>query len=193
MVATVKFADVAPANTVAVAGTVAEGSELPSVTTAPAAGAAPVSVTVAVDATPPMTAVGDTVRVFADGGLTSSVAEMLLLFKVAEMTAVACAATGDVAIANETDVAPAAAGMLAGTVAAGSELDKAMTSPPAGAGASSVIVLVATAVPPITLEAPRLSPARLPNCSDTDTTWSADTVTAGVVASGCPVRLAFTE
>ena len=80
VVETVKFAEVAPAGTVTLAGTVAAALLLDRVTTAPPAGAALASVTVAVDEFPPVTVPGLSVRVEigTGGGLTVNVAGWLL-------------------------------------------------------------------------------------------------------------------
>ena len=64
MVVTLKVALVAPAATVTLAGTVAAALSLESATCAPPAGAGPFSVTVAVEAFPPVTLAG--VSVSAD-------------------------------------------------------------------------------------------------------------------------------
>ena len=58
MVFTMKFALVAPAATVTLAGTVAAETLLERVTCAPPEGAAPLSVTVPVEGDPPVTLVG---------------------------------------------------------------------------------------------------------------------------------------
>jgi hypothetical protein len=74
-----KFAVVAPATTVTLAGTVAEPLLLASVTEAPPAGAGPPSVTVPVEESPPKTAVGFNVKLDSTGGLIVSVANCVPL------------------------------------------------------------------------------------------------------------------
>ena len=72
VVVIVKFAEVAPEETLTVAGTVAEASALESVTMAPAPGALPFRVTVPLDGFPPITLAGLTVREESTAGLTVS-------------------------------------------------------------------------------------------------------------------------
>ena len=77
---TVKVALLFPAGTVTLAGTVAAaGVPLCSVTAAPPAGAAPVNVTVPVEETLPRTVAGSRLTADNAGGLTLSVAWVLLL------------------------------------------------------------------------------------------------------------------
>ena len=67
-------AEVDPAATVTLAGTVIPDLLLESVTTSPPAGATPVSVTVPVDALPPLTDAGLSVTLLAAGAVTVSAA-----------------------------------------------------------------------------------------------------------------------
>jgi hypothetical protein len=95
-VATVKFAAVAPAGTVTLAGTVAAALLLDSVTAAPPEGAGAFKVTVPVEGLPPPTLAGlrDTAESLAPvGGFTVIVALRVVPFKDAEIVAVFVALT----------------------------------------------------------------------------------------------------
>ena len=146
VVATPKFALVAPAATVTLAGTPATVVLLlDSVTTAPPAGAAAVKVTVPVLEAPPTTLVGLTVTADKVGdagtGLTVKVAARVRPPKVAEIAGAVEAVTAFVVIGKVAVVAPAATVTLAGTVAAAVlELLRLTTAPPAGAPAVRVTV-----------------------------------------------------
>src|SRR5437016_13990068 len=72
------------------------------------------------------------------------------------------AATALVLIENVALVPPAGTVTLPGTVAAaGMLLDSVTCEPPPGAGPSSVTVPVRVDLPPVTLEAPRVSEVRI--------------------------------
>jgi len=76
-VVAVKFAEVAPAGTVTVAGTVTLGLEDTNVTTAPSGPAGPVRVTLPVDDAPPTTTFGDITTVDGIEGVIASVAVLV--------------------------------------------------------------------------------------------------------------------
>jgi len=139
-----------PAGTVTVGGTCAAAFELVTVTVIPPAGAIPVSITVAVDAPPPVKVVGLSVRVDITGGLTVSFAVLVTLPLAAEIVATTEAATAEVVIANVAVFVPAGTVTMAGTCAAASELVIAMSAPPEGALPVRVIVPVAD-TPPVTV------------------------------------------
>jgi hypothetical protein len=144
----VKFAEVALAATVTLAGTVAEIELLPRVTDAPPMGAGPSSVIVAVEfVNPPCTDVGFSVSDAAPaaGGTTVSVA----LFvpppvSVAEMLEVVVAVNPSTLVAvNVAELLPAATVAVAGTVATAMlVLARFTTTPPVGAVAFNVTVPV---------------------------------------------------
>jgi len=155
LVDAVKAAEVAPAGTVTDAGTVAAVVlELVSVTTKPPAGAAPVSVTVPVDAAPPVSEAGfietaDNAAAAAVGLTVRVVVRETLEFLAVIVTGVADATADVVAVNVPLDDPP---GMVidAGTVAAAVlELVSVTTRPPDGAAPVSVTVPVEVA-PPVT-------------------------------------------
>jgi hypothetical protein len=138
------------AATVTVAGTVAEPSELDIETTAPAGGALPLSVSVAVEETPPPTAVGLKVTDESAAG----VVEITTVFDTAASVAVIVddlfAATPSVVTVNVAVVAFVATVTVAGTVAhVVSELESATPKPVAPALPFRVTVPV-TLLPPTT-------------------------------------------
>ena len=145
----VKFALVAPAAIVTLAGTVAALVWLlDRVTTAPPLGAALVSVTVPCEVFPPVTVVGfkDSVDKLAGGGgggtgVTVSAAVRVVPLKVAEMVTLLFAVTETVVIVKLALVAPAGTVTLAGVDAtAEALLDRVTTAPPVGAALLSVTV-----------------------------------------------------
>lgn len=154
-VATVKFAVVAPAPTVTLAGTDAAAWLLDSVTVAPPAGAAPLNVTVPVEELLPTTLVGvsDINESVKGGGVpvgvTVRVAVPTTPPYVAEIVAAVAAATDVVVTVKLAVVAPAPTVTLAGTVAAALLLDRVTAAPPDGAGALKVTVAVEELPPPI--------------------------------------------
>jgi hypothetical protein len=106
---------------------------------------------VPVDDVPPGTDVGLTVTALMNG--VSIIRETLNVvpFKVAETVALWLVATGTVIALNVAVVAPATTVTLAGTVQFASLEANVTTTPPAGAGVLSVIVL--TEFPPPTTDA----------------------------------------
>ena len=133
VVVTLKFALVAPAATVTLAGRLATARLLlDSVTTAPPAGAAPVNVAVPCDALPPVTLVGLSAMLDSEGppgggggaldGVT--VSDVLALRRRRPLiVAVVVAVTDAVVIGNVAVAAPAGTVTLAGTLAAAFELN----------------------------------------------------------------------
>jgi hypothetical protein len=143
----VKFAVVAPAATVTLAGTCAAAVLLlDKTTTAPPVGAAPAKMTVPVDEVPPSTEVGFTESVLRD--LTTARLAVLIAPLFAVIVAVVFAATTLVVAVKVAVVAFAGTVTLAGTCAAAVLLlDSVTTAPPAGAGPVSVTVPVDPAPP----------------------------------------------
>jgi hypothetical protein len=144
-----KLAEVAPAETMTLAGTAADASELFSVTTAPVDGAGPFRLTVfAVDVTPPMTAVGYRMTDVNPTGFTVIGAVFVTPPHAAEIVAAVVAPTLLVVIVNFTDVAPAGTVTVAGTAADGSELLNVTTAPLDGAGPFRYTALEDDGTPP---------------------------------------------
>jgi hypothetical protein len=126
---------------------------LESVTTEPPAGAGPVNFTVPVDAVPPTTVLGLTVRPLPwpvrVGGVTVRLAVLPTPY-VPVIVTVVLPATGVVVTVKVAVVAPAPTVTLAGTCAAVVLLlERETTAPPAGAAAANVTVPVEE-VPPRT-------------------------------------------
>ena len=148
VVVTVKFAVVAPARTVTLAGTVAELELLLNVTKAPPTGAPPVNVTVPCAVAPPVTLAGfkDTANKLAggggaEGGLTVIVAVRVTPPNAAERTTGVAAVTGWFVMVKAALVAPAATVTPVGTAAtAGFALVNVTTAPPLGAALVNVTV-----------------------------------------------------
>jgi hypothetical protein len=104
----VKLVLVEPAGTVTLAGTCAtEVLLLCSVTVAPPDGAAPLSVTVPVELLPPTNVLGVLLNVESTGALTVSVAFLVTVPYVAEITTGTLELTGVVVIVNVAEVLPA--------------------------------------------------------------------------------------
>src|SRR4051794_16207001 len=116
LVVIVKFAVVAPAVTVTLAGSVAAPLSLDRLTAAPPLGAGLPSVTVPVEDTPPTTLFGVSAIDDSVAGLTVNAALFVPLY-VAEILAVAAETTGLVMTVNVAVVPPAATVALAGTTA----------------------------------------------------------------------------
>lgn len=160
-----KFALVAPAATVALAGTLAAVALLESATTAPPLGAALVNVTVPVEELPPVTVDGLSaieLRLAGGGtGVTVKVAVRVVVPCVAVIVIALEAATEVVPMAKLALVAPAATVTLAGTLATVAfELERLTASPPLPAALVSVTVPVAP-LPPTTLVGLTASDERL--------------------------------
>ena len=160
----VKFALVAPAATVTLAGGVALVLLLESATTAPPPGAAPVRVTVPCELLPPVTLVGFSAREdkLAGGGgggtgLTVSVAVRAVPLKEAEIVTLFVVLTVVVLMVKLAMLAPAATVTLAGVEATlGLLLDSVTTAPPLGAALLRVTV-PCDVLPPTRLFGFRLS------------------------------------
>lgn len=134
VVVTWNVADVEPASTVTVAGTVAEGSLDVSVTVVPPVGAMPVSVTVAVDAVPPITDVGLRLTEVTVGARTLKFALAEPPLNVAVNGPAVSVATAVVVTLKDVAVCPAGTVTVAGRVAAALFEVSVITAPPAGAG-----------------------------------------------------------
>jgi hypothetical protein len=150
-VVTVKVAVEFPAGTVTELGTVAtEVLLLDKVTAVPPVGAIPESVTVPVEAVPPVTEVGFKLKELKDGGATVKVAVLDALANVAVIVTEVEEETARLVTVKVAVVLPAATVTEAGTVAADVLLlDKVTTDPPVGAAPDRVIV-PADVVPPVT-------------------------------------------
>jgi hypothetical protein len=144
-----KLADVVPDDTVTVAGTVALGLLDDRLTTIPPTPAGPVRVTVPADEIPPSTVVGETVTALIDATLITRIDVIVLAPTVPEIVACVVAATADVEIENEADVAPPATVIAFGGDALELLEESLTTVPPVGAGPFSVTVPV-DGTPPTT-------------------------------------------
>ena len=157
----VNVALMAPAGTVTLAGTVAiEGLPLESVTAAPPAGAAASSVTVPVDALPPVMVVG--LRLKAErvvGGATVSAADLVTPPYVPEIVSEVGAETELVDTVNVAVVAPATTITLAGTVAIAALLVESVTSAPPAVAAALRDTVPLEVFPPVTFGGSRLNEA----------------------------------
>jgi len=142
LVDTVKFAHVAPAGTVTLAGTVATAELLlESRIVAPPAGAAALRVTVPVERVPPDTFVGLRCKEERVVAYAMRLADAVTPSKVAEI--VTAQVTALVETMKSALVAPAGTVTLAGTVAtAGVSLESVTVIPPGGAGVAKVTVPV---------------------------------------------------
>ena len=160
LVATVKFALVAPAGTVTIAGTMATAVLLlESASAVPPAGAAVFRVTVPVEGVPPVTLVGSRLReerVTAGIKVSVSRADLVASSKAAVITTAVELGFELVDTAKFALVAPAGTVTLAGTVAIeGCLLESATVTPPAGAAVISATVPVKL-VPAVTTVGLRL-------------------------------------
>ena len=138
----VKIAVVAFPGTVTVAGTLTSGFALINVTTIPPAGAGDCSVTIPEVFRPPVTLAGVNVTDRMTGAAITSVPDFVTPFTAARIDALILARTGRVVTVTDAFIAPAGIVTLAGTVASAMDELSATTTPPAGAGASMVIVAV---------------------------------------------------
>lgn len=157
VVVIVKIAAVEPAGTETDAGTMALPLFELRVTETPPAGAAPLSVTVPAAEAPPVTTIGEVVKLDSEGGLTVKVDETDALAAVAVMIGIVADTTGLVVIAKVTVVEPAATVTVDGTAAEGSELERLTISPPAAAAPAMVTVAVEL-TPPTTAAGLRARP-----------------------------------
>lgn len=132
--------------------TLAGGIALPlldaKLTTAPLEGAGPFRVTVPVDGEPPVTDVGDMVRLEGTAGETVRPAVTVVVPAAAVIVAVVEVATAPVEIVNEAVKAPAATVTFGGVTATVLLEDRLTRIPPEGAGPLKVTVPV-EGVPPI--------------------------------------------
>ena len=164
VVVIVKFAEVAPAATITLAGTLATALLLlERVTAAPPAGAAAVSVTVPCEELPPTTLVRLRVsddRVALLGVVTVSNAVFVAPPNAPVMFAEVDAVTAVVVTAKLALVAPADTVTLAGTPASAALLESKTPAPPEGAAAVKVTVPV-EGFPPTTLVGLSVSEARV--------------------------------
>ena len=138
----VKIAVVAFPGTVTVAGTLTSGFALINVTTIPPAGAGDCSVTIPEVFRPPVTLAGVNVTDRMTGAAITSVPDFVTPFTAARIDALILARTGRVVTVTDAFIAPAGIVTLAGTVASAMDELSATTTPPAGAGASMVIVAI---------------------------------------------------
>ena len=146
-----KFAEVAPAGIITVAGTVAAPvSDEVNATDKPPAGAGlPIrTVPTTAVADPPTTDVGLRVKPTRIAPRTVMVAVLDEGPRVAVRVTIVSAATARVVIGKVAVVAPAGTVTEAGTAAAGEDDRSPTTVPPAGAGTVSVTVPVSAADPP---------------------------------------------
>ena len=143
-------AELDPAATVTPVGADAFWLDDERLTSTPPVGAGPESVTAPVAEVPPVTDVGEKVRVERTGALTVRTAVAEVLPTEAVIVGAVLDATGVVVIWKVAAVAPAATVTVAGVTALGSLEDKATLHPPVGAGAVKVTVPVEE-VPPVTV------------------------------------------
>ncbi len=158
VVVTVKFALVAPAATVTLAGTLVAVEFSDSDTTAPPLGAAPLKVTAPCEEVPPVTLDGLTpiaVSVAPGGAATISEVNAEPFPNVALRFTFVLAETVDVCTLKVTRSDPAVTLTVAGMAAtAGLELPSVTCAPPAGAAPSSTTVAMDVA-PPVTISGSR--------------------------------------
>jgi len=137
-----KETDVAPADTVTLAGGVAPAALEVSETVKPPAGAGLPSANVPVDEAPPVTAVGETVKLLIDGGSIESAADAEVPPDLPIIFTELVEPTGEGEIVNAAVVAPPATTTSAGTNVGEPLVAKLTTSPPAGAAWVSITVPV---------------------------------------------------
>jgi len=136
----VKIAVVAFPGTVTVAGTLTSGFALINVTTVPPEGAGDCSVTIPEVFRPPVTLAGVNVTERITGAAMTSVPDFVTPFTAARIDALTLARTGRVVTVTDAFIAPARIVTFAGTMASAMDVLSSTTTPPAGAGASMVIV-----------------------------------------------------
>ena len=142
VVVMLKVALVLPAATVTVAGVTATTFVEDKLTTTPPAGDGPFNVTVPVEAFPPPTELGESVRLAGRFGVMLRAAETGDIPIVAEMLADVEAGTARVVTVKVAEVEPAAIITLEGTVALTLSEERMTTAPPVAAGPDSVTVPV---------------------------------------------------
>jgi len=160
VVLTVNVAEVDPAGTVTVLGTLAFELPLDRLTTVPPGPAAPVRVAVPVEVFPPITVVGESVKLESVAGVMVKLAVDVVPPWVAEITAVVVADTATVVTVNVAVEAPAGTVTVAGTVALGLPELRLTTVPPAAAFPLSVTVPV-EGFPPKTAKGDSARPERI--------------------------------
>jgi len=142
-------ADLAPAATVTLAGVTALVLLDERLTTVPPVAPGPFRVTVPVDGDPPITDVGESVKLERTAGVIVSVAVTEVVPVLAVMRAGVEVATAEVVTMNVADVAPDPTVTVAGVTALGLLDDNPTTVPPGCAGPFNVTVPVDD-VPPTT-------------------------------------------
>jgi hypothetical protein len=141
--------DVAPANTVTLAGTVALALLDERLITVPPGPAAPLSVTVPIADVPPRTEVGETLMPASVAGVIVSVAVSVTLPSKAVIVAEVLADTAVVEIVKVADVAPAKTVTEAGTVPLALPEDR-LTSVPFGPAGPLRVMVPVDGFPPVT-------------------------------------------
>ncbi len=185
LVVIVNVAEVEPAGTVTVPGTVALVELEFKVTLAPPGPAAPFSVTVPVEGLPPVTDVGETVKLSSVAGLMVSVPVFVDPPCVPWMVAVVTEETALVVTVKVAEVAPADTVTDAGTVALVVLLESDTVVPPGPAAPFSVAVPTAVA-PPVTVDGETLMlksvAASIVNVACCCLPFSVPVIVAGVLA-----------
>jgi len=151
VVVTFALAVVAPSGTVIEAGTVTAALFDVSATAKPPVGAGPASVTVTLDALPPITVAGFTETDSTALRCTVICADFDVPFADADNVAALSETTADVTTSKVTDVALRGTTTVAGTPTELESDVNATVNPPSGAGPIKVTVPVALP-PPITLD-----------------------------------------
>ena len=144
---TVNVADVFPAGIDIIAGAVAEVLLLVTAMLSPPTGAGELMTTVPVEVLPPVTEVGLSVTETNCGGKITREAVRELPPAAAVKIAIFCVETATVFTTKVFDVFPAGMVSVAGTIAAGSLVDRLTTNPPVAADELKVTVAIAVFPP----------------------------------------------